>query len=245
MKAICKIKLSKLRNDELFELLHRILNLGLSLLTQDSDVALLASYKKAVEEYDIALNQYRKFAETETVKVADKWVDETYRGLKLYLRSMKLFPDKEKRKLADEAIRIMHKYGNLTMLSYDQQYGALHAALDELQGLPSQLQTALGLTPWIEGLAQAIAQFVSERESLTAHKGAYQVGLVKKTRSAAEQAHRTFVATINAFVITFGEQNYATFINQVNAMIVDAKTQLKSRTTRSVKDNELPVSENE
>lgn len=245
MKAICKIKLSKLRNDELFELLHRILNLGFSLLTNDADVALLASYRKAVDEYDVALNQYRKFAETKTVRIADRWVDETYRGLKLYLRSMQLFPDEEKRKVADEAIRIMDKYGNLTMLSYDQQYGALHGAIDELHGLPDQVQTTLGLTPWIEGLDKAIVRFVSERESLTAHKGAYQVGLVKKTRTAAEQAHRTFVATINAYAITFGEQNYAMFIDQVNAMIVDAKTQLKSRTTRSMKDNESSVSVDE
>lgn len=233
MKKIDFLSIEKLRNDEAFGLLQRVLNLGTAILTQEVDVPILAAYKAAVDEFDAALKQDVKFKDTKTVDLADALVDEIYRGFRLYIRGMQLHPDMAKRAEADSVLAIIDKYGDVVNLPYNQQYGALHNSMQELTALPAEMQTSLGLTPWLEGLTLAIAKFQSAREALTAEKGAYQAGLSKETRIAAEKAYRTFVKSVNVFAAAFGEANYATFIDQVNSMIADAKAVLKSRATRA------------
>lgn len=238
MKSIENFTIERLRNDEAFGLLQRIQNLGTALLTQEVDAPILAAFKTAVDEFDAALKQDVKFKDTKAVEQADALVDEIYRGLKLFARGMQLHPDMAKRAEAEDVMFIIDKYGDLIDLPYNQQYGALHNSMQELTALPAELQTSLGLAPWLEGLTLAIAKFQSAREAQTSAKGDYQVGLVKESRTEAEKAYRTFVRSINAFAIAFGEANYTTFINQVNAMIADAKALLKGRVTRNEEEEE-------
>lgn len=238
MKSIEGLAIERLRNDEAFGLLQRIQNLGTALLTQEVDAPILAAYKAAVDNFDAALKQDVKFKDTKAVEAADALVDEIYRGLKLFARGMQLHPDMAKRAEAEDVMFIIDKYGDLIDLPYNQQYGALHNSMQELIALPAELQTSLGLAPWLEGLTLAIAKFQSAREAQTSAKGDYQVGLVKESRIEAEKAYRTFVRSINAFAIAFGEANYTTFINQVNAMIADAKALLKGRVTRNEEEEE-------
>lgn len=238
MKKIDSMSFSRLRNDEVFGLFQRVLSLGQVLLTQEMDAAILALYKKAVDDFDASLKQDIKLKETEIMEAADKYVDEVYRGLKHHIRAQMLHPDLEKRKEAKTVMNILDKYGFLIRLPYNQQYGALHNSIQELTALSTEMQTSLSLGPWLEGLALAFAKFTSAREAQTKEKATYQVRLVKECRIAAEQAHRNFIHAVNTFAITFGEEKYASFIDQVNIMIADAKIALKQRITRAENEKE-------
>lgn len=237
MASIKSMGFERLRNNELFEIFQRTHNLGTALLTQKDDAEVLATYKRAIDQFDDALNQDNDFKDTKAVRSSDERVNELYRGFKHYLRSMLLCPDNTKRLLAKDAMFIIDKYGRITNLPYNQKYGILHNSMQELNELPEETQTSLSLSMWLEGLNEAIKQFLSAREAQTAEKGAYQVGLVKNTRRIAEKAHRNFIRIINAFALTFGEENYASFINQVNTIISDAQTLSKARATRAERDN--------
>ncbi len=60
-----------------------------------------------------------------------------------------------------------------------------------------------------------------------------QVGIVKETRQAAEEAYRNFVNKVNVVADYEGDAAYATFIDHVNALIDRQKIILKGRSTRN------------
>lgn len=193
--------------------------------------------------FDAALKQAAKNSQTEAVAAADEVVDRLYTGLTLYLRSLTYHPVEATRIAAEGVLVIIDKYGKLTGLPYNQQYGALLNSMQELTALTEETFTLLHLADWLAELSSAIALFQNARDMQTVEQSNYQVGLVKDTRTAADAAYKQFVASINAFAIAFGETNYATFINQMNVMIADVQAELKARKTRAENAKEKTAAE--
>ena len=201
------------------------------------------AYKAALTAFDAALKQAAKNSQTEAVAAADEVVDRLYTGLTLYLRSLTYHPVEATRIAAEGVLVIIDKYGKLTGLPYNQQYGVLLNSMQELTALTEETFTLLHLADWLAELSSAIARFQNARDMQTAEQSNYQVGLVKDTRTAADAAYKQFVASINAFAIAFGETNYATFINQMNVMIADVQAELKARKTRAENAKEKTAAE--
>lgn len=238
MLQIKNLDVHNLRNDEDFGFQSRVYNLGEALLTQEVDKPVLAAYKAALDAFDAALKQSQKNSQTDAVEAADKEVDHLYTGMTLYLRSLTYHPIETIRTAAEEVLDIIDKYGSLTSLPYNQQYGALHNSMQELAKLSDETMTTLHLADWLAAISSATAHFDFVRSNQIAEQSLYQTGLVKDMRAAADAAYKHFVASVNAFVIAFGEDNYAAFINQVNVMITDAQAELKARKTRAKKEKE-------
>lgn len=243
MVQIKSLDISRLRNDEDFGYQTRVVNLAVAMLSQDVDKPVVDAYKAALTAFDAALKQAAKNSQTEAVAAADEVVDRLYTGLTLYLRSLTYHPTENIRTTAEGMLAIIDKYGKLTTLPYNQQYGALQNSMQELNALDGETLAVLVLDDWLAGLATAVAQFQAARDSQTAEQSNYQVGLVKDTRTAADAAYKQFVASINAFAIAFGETNYATFINQMNVMIADVQAELKARKTRAENAKEKTAAE--
>ena len=235
--------ISRLRNDEDFGYQTRVVNLAVAMLSQDVDKPVVDAYKAALTAFDAALKQAAKNSQTEAVAAADEVVDRLYTGLTLYLRSLTYHPVEATRIAAEGVLVIIDKYGKLTGLPYNQQYGVLLNSMQELTALTEETFTLLHLADWLAELSSAIARFQNARDMQTAEQSNYQVGLVKDTRTAADAAYKQFVASINAFAIAFGETNYATFINQMNVMIADVQAELKARKTRAENAKEKTAAE--
>jgi len=233
MVQINALDISRLRNDEDFGYQQRVLNLAVASLVQETDKPIVVAYQTAVSAFDEALKQASKNSQTAAVAAADEEVDHLYTGLTLYLRSLTYHPVEAIQMAAEGVLVIIDKYGKLTGLPYNQQYGALQNSMQELTALPDDTITLLHLADWLAELSSAIARFQNARDMQTAEQSNYQVGLVKDTRTAADAAYKQFVASINAFAIAFGDSNYATFINQMNVMIADVQAELKARKTRA------------
>lgn len=243
MVQIKSLDISRLRNDEDFGYQTRVVNLAVAMLSQDVDKPVVDAYKAALTAFDAALKQAAKNSQTEAVAAADEVVDRLYTGLTLYLRSLTYHPVEETRIAAEGVLVIIDKYGKLTGLPYNQQYGVLLNSMQELTALTEETFTLLHLADWLAELSSAIARFQNARDMQTAEQSNYQVGLVKDTRTAADAAYKQFVASINAFAIAFGETNYATFINQMNVMIADVQAELKARKTRAENAKEKTAAE--
>lgn len=243
MVQIKSLDISRLRNDEDFGYQTRVVNLAVAMLSQDVDKPVVDAYKAALTAFDAALKQAAKNSQTEAVAAADEVVDRLYTGLTLYLRSLTYHPVEATRIAAEGVLVIIDKYGKLTGLPYNQQYGVLLNSMQELTALTEETFTLLHLADWLAELSSAIARFQNARDMQTAEQSNYQVGLVKDTRTAADAAYKQFVASINAFVIAFGETNYATFINQMNVMIADVQAELKARKTRAENAKEKTAAE--
>ena len=243
MVQIKSLDISRLRNDEDFGYQTRVVNLAVAMLSQDVDKPVVDAYKAALTAFDAALKQAAKNSQTEAVAAADEVVDRLYTGLTLYLRSLTYHPVEATRIAAEGVLVIIDKYGKLTGLPYNQQYGALLNSMQELTALTEEPFTLLHLADWLAELSSAIARFQNARDMQTVEQSNYQVGLVKDTRTAADAAYKQFVASINAFAIAFGETNYATFINQMNVMIADVQAELKARKTRAENAKEKTAAE--
>lgn len=243
MVQIKSLDISRLRNDEDFGYQTRVVNLAVAMLSQDVDKPVVDAYKAALTAFDAALKQAAKNSQTEAVAAADEVVDRLYTGLTLYLRSLTYHPVEATRIAAEGVLVIIDKYGKLTGLPYNQQYGALLNSMQELTALTEETFTLLHLADWLAELSSAIARFQNARDMQTVEQSNYQVGLVKDTRTAADAAYKQFVASINAFAIAFGETNYATFINQMNVMIADVQAELKARKTRAENAKEKTAAE--
>lgn len=243
MVQIKSLDISRLRNDEDFGYQTRVVNLAVAMLSQDVDKPVVDAYKAALTAFDAALKQAAKNSQTEAVAAADEVVDRLYTGLTLYLRSLTYHPVEATRIAAEGVLVIIDKYGKLTGLPYNQQYGVLLNSMQELTALTEETFTLLHLADWLAELSSAIARFRNARDMQTAEQSNYQVGLVKDTRTAADAAYKQFVASINAFAIAFGETNYATFINQMNVMIADVQAELKARKTRAENAKEKTAAE--
>lgn len=243
MVQIKSLDISRLRNDEDFGYQTRVVNLAVAMLSQDVDKPVVDAYKAALTAFDAALKQAAKNSQTEAVAAADEVVDRLYTGLTLYLRSLTYHPVEATRIAAEGVLVIIDKYGKLTGLPYNQQYGALLNSMQELTALTEETFTLLHLADWLAELSSAIARFQNARDMQTAEQSNYQVGLVKDTRTAADAAYKQFVASINAFAIAFGETNYATFINQMNVMIADVQAELKAHKTRAENAKEKTAAE--
>lgn len=238
MLQIKELHMSRLRNDEDFGFQQRVLNLATSQLGQEVDVPLVEKYQSAVMKFDEALKQTVKNSRTADVAAADAVVDRLYTGLTLYVRALTYHPTEATRAAAEGVLVIIDKYGKLTDLPYNQQYGALYNSMQELRALPSETVTLLALSEWFSAINSAVMAFDIAREAQTAEQSLYQVGLVKDARTVADAAYKQFVDSINAFAIAFGEANYAEFINQMNVMIADVQAELKARSTRAAKKKE-------
>lgn len=243
MVQINALDISRLRNDEDFGYQSRVLSMATAMLTQEVDTPVVAAYQTALTAFDEALKQASKNSQTAAVAAADEEVDHLYTGLTLYLRSLTYHPAEATRMAAEGVLIIIDKYGKLTGLPYNQQYGALQNSMQELTALPDDTITLLHLADWMAELSSAIARFQNARDMQTTEQSNYQVGLVKETRTAADAAYKQFVASINAFAIAFGETNYATFINQMNVMIADVQAELKARKTRAENAKEKTAAE--
>ena len=221
------------RVDEDFGFQDRVYNLGMTTLKADVIKPVLATWKVALDAFDAALKQSQKSLQTGIVEEADRKVDRLYSALRKYMDAFSVHPTAE---VAAEAVKvsaIFDKYGYITGLGYDQEYGALKNAMQDLTALSADVQTLLALQPWLDAIALAEAEFQNARASQTMDQGQFQAGLVKETRLAADAAYKKFEDTINAFVIAFGEEDYKNFIQNANVMIDNLNANIKSRITRA------------
>jgi ABC-type lipoprotein export system ATPase subunit len=132
-----------------------------------------------------------------------------------------------------EVMNIIKKYSDISKGSMDHRYGVLDTMMNELSTVTSEVQEDLGIATWLEGLTLAIAKYKVARDIQRNERVEYQTGLVKNCRTALEENYRKLTNSVNAYAITFGEEEYTSFIEHINAMIKVEKAVLKSRATRS------------
>lgn len=229
------------RVDEDFGFQNRIYNLAVATLTAEVVQPVIAAWKASLDTFDAALKQSQKSLATGEVENADRVVDRLYNSLKKYMEAFSNHPDPSTAKEAAKVVAIFEKYGAITHLGYDQQYGALANAMQDFNALPEETITLLSLTPWLESITLAEAKFQVLRSTQTHELGQFQAGLVKETRMAADEAYKKFTDTINAFVIAFGEADYADFIRDANVIIDNLSANIKSRSTRAKNKKEDPT----
>lgn len=233
MDKVSVLKTSAFRRDEALGYYQRVLDLATATLSNERNAVVLALYRSSVEEYRTALQQDFFREETEAMNQANRTVHRQFRGMKRLIQGMLLHPDTKIQREAQEVMNIIKKYSDISKGSMDHRYGVLDTMMNELSTVTSEVQEDLGIATWLEGLTLAIAKYKVARDIQRNERVEYQIGLVKNCRTALEENYRKLTNSVNAYAITFGDEEYASFIEHINAMIKVEKAVLKSRTTRS------------
>lgn len=228
-----KLCTQRLRNGELLGVLQETLEFSVALLSNERDASVLDMYRSAVEEYRGALMQDFYIKETRAKNDADDAVYKQYRGMKHLVKSMLLHSNASTRESAEGVMYILEKHGNIWNSSLAHRYSMLDEMIEKINALGAEVHSTLGIDIWLEGLTLAIAKYKVARDVQRRERYEYQKGLVVESRQKAEAAYRDLIETINAHMISFGEEEYLDFVKNVNATVEVQKAIIKSRVTRA------------
>lgn len=237
MKAIKKFDLSRLRTEEDFGLQKRIEALT-ALLTAETDAAMVAAYKAALAAFDEALKGSSVNPHSAAVTRADERADAAWSGLNAQVKAVLGHPAEARRAIAAEAYALIEKYGNITRMAFNEEYGRMHNLLQDFEALGAEKQKQIFADEWVAELRTSYDQFTDAYAAKTAEDSTRVTGRVKEARTAADEAFRLLAGRVNALALLNGEQGYAEFIDQVNAIMDQARATLAARNTRAQKSKE-------
>lgn len=248
MKQINSFNIARLRVEEDFGFLKLVVaemaNLpgGSTENTPDASgqsPTALTSARQALEtafaRFDDALKDSAQTPSATLATEADATRDAAWRGANNYLRAMTAHPTAQVAQAAAQVRSLFDKYGDPTTLPQTEESGVLHNLLQDLKALSSDLLTQVAFGPWLSALSDAEDAFLDAVTKRTEEEAARRSGIVKQTRTEADEAYRSLVGMVNALATVNGDADYAVFIDHLNAIIDRQKTVLKTRTTRSAK----------
>ena len=238
MKQIKNFDITRLHMQEDFNFQTRVRDLALELLTLDTDKAMVEAYRGTVNALDAALKQSDKNSYTALVNEADAKADKRWSAAYAYVKAMADHPNAEMAEAGAKLVAIFQKYGILTTMGFDEEYGRYANLLQDLAALPQETKEMLQFEPWLDAMDFAVAQFQELRKEKIKEDSTRVVGQVKDARLAADNGFKALVQRVNALVIVNGEAPYTAFIDQLNVMIADAQAMIASRSTKSAKAKE-------
>lgn len=242
---IMPFRVSRLYMEELHGFLREVLSHAHNLLPGKEEQPMVAQLEAVVEEYSAALRQDIANPFSETVEQADRETEEAIRAIRNYVKALCDDPDIASatiaRRILDECF---YRYSDPSSIGASVRYGMYTHILGQLEGLPAEEKSALGLERWIERMAHCFAQYTELYEAHTTEAITYITGLNRTMRDKAEQAYRKMVIAINALVTLYGDDVYGEFVDTLNTIIAKKRAVIAARRTRK-ENKEMDNNENE
>lgn len=235
MKQIKNLDLSRLRTEECFGFLQQVASLAKELLTVETDKAMVDAYTAAVSAYDAALKQSTKNSKTAEMNAADAAADTAWRVARAYAKAMMSHPEAPVAAIGKTIYDLFVKFGDLASLGFHEEYGRYYNLLQELANVSEDDREAAAFDPWLSNMDDCYNRFITLRDAKVTEDTTYQTGIVKESRTAAEEAYKTFVQRVNALCIVMGEEQYGPFIDQVNVVIDTLNATISTRETKAAK----------
>ncbi len=238
MKQIKNLDLSRLRTEECFGFLQQVASLAKDMLTVETDKAMVDAFVATVNTYDAALKQSTKNSKTAEMNAADAAADTAWRTARAYVKAMSSHPDAAVAAIGKTIYDLFVKFGDLASLGFHEEYGRYYNLLQELANVMEEDREAAAFDPWLENMDDCYRRFINLRDAKVSEDTAYQTGIVKESRTAAEEAYKAFVQRVNALCIVMGEETYAPFIDQVKVIIDSLNATIAARETKAAKKRE-------
>ena len=223
-KEISSVALTSLANGEHFTLVQNVLELveSCEVVTNrlSADVAKL---KAAFEVEDAKLKLMQKSELTEVIYQNDAIRDSSYTGYKGLVRSFLALPEGEMLAAAKRLWSHIGSYKINQNDSLDRQTGMMTNFIDDLEKKYATEITTLGISSVVTTMKDAnekVRLLMKDRNIETNAKG---VGAMKAARAATDEAYRTFMKKLNAFMILEEDADCAALIDKLNAQILHYK----------------------
>jgi hypothetical protein len=111
-------------------------------------------------------------------------------------------------------------FGEIQAKSYEEEAAAINILIADLQSDEFAAKvTLLGLTPWVNELAEAVAEFEALLRLRNIQQAAKPKQRLRGVRKQIEAAYRNMVTYINSAATLDAMNTYTEFINRLNATI--------------------------
>lgn len=180
-------------------------------------------FTAALNAFDDAYAQARKWAQTADLEGLDKQRDTALSAYLQALKAMMASPNAAKQLAAKLLTFIREKYSLNTSDEYMKETTAISQMIQEIEA-STEAQAALattGLDDWFADLKQKNNAFLAKMNERTEAQAGQQKGIVRETRTACEAAYRNTVKLINAMAICEVPAGYSftAIIDLLNAEI--------------------------
>lgn len=179
----------------------------------------LDAWEAANTQFDSYLKQSQRVLLTEDIKSYDEVQDADLMALKGMVRALQSVPDPTLKESARKVKLCVDTYKIETDWEYVKEMNYIRQMLDDLQGRYASDVAALGLTLFVDKLAQsnaAVRQAQIQRDDDAAGQ---LKGQTAAWRKETEKKYREFVEMLNARALVFGDADYAAFIDKLNSSI--------------------------
>lgn len=234
MIKITEFSISRLHTEEDFGFQKRIEG-ETALLSLETDKPMVDAYIAALTAFDKSLKGSRCNSNSADLIHADELVDAAWMGLKAQTTAMLRHPAEENRKAATETYELIRKYGNVSSMARNEEYGSIHNLLQDLNVLGEAKQKLIHIDEWVQELQTRYDEFRKIEDARDAEDAKRITGIIRQSRTEADAAFRTLVERVNALALVNGDEKYATFISHVNVIIDEAHSVLAARETRAGK----------
>lgn len=186
----------------------------------------LDTYKTALEKEDGAMAISKKSFKTDEIAKADQERDALYSGLKNAVKSYAHIPNPDMQKAQKVLAQVMKDYGIKTTMQLDKQTGLLVNFIKDLEEKYQQEVSTLSLSSFVAPLKTANEKVKAALSERAEERSAKQVGVMKESRKAVDEAYRILVKYINAYALLEGVPDYEAFIDFANEQITRFKQQV-------------------
>ena len=181
------------------------------------------AYATALQAYDAAYAQARRWEQTEDISALDTQRDMALSAYLNALKAMTASPNAQKQQAAKQLMFIREKYSLSASDEYMKETTAIRQMVQEMDA-SAEAQAALattGLDDWFVDLKQKNEDFLAKMNERTDAQAGQQKGVVREARLACEAAYRNVVKLVNALSIVEvpAGLDYAPVIDRLNAEI--------------------------
>lgn len=181
------------------------------------------AFSTALQEFDVAYAQVRKWMQTADLEELDKQRDTALSAFLNALKAMLASPNQTKQAAARYLSFIRDKYTLLSSDEYMKETTAIAQMVQEMEGDAQAMEalTATGLDDWLADLKTKNEAFLAKMNERTEAQAGLQKGIVREKRLAVEACYRDVLKLINALAIVEypAGMNYGTPIDRLNAEI--------------------------
>lgn len=225
-----------MRNEEHFGFMTFVSGVA-DALTGENMKKVVAAFRAALSEEDVALEQQRKSELTASVVQLDVDRDRAWRALQLLAMSASLAEDAVLAASADRVLGLIDRYGDPRDLPYMQANGVYKNLLQDLTSDAYKADvTALGADAHVTTMDDKNKAFVAVFTSRNAEQAALGADRVKNARRVLDAAWRNLWQMVNVTASIDGEDDgVGQFVSEVNKQIDYQRTVKLNRANLNAK----------
>lgn len=205
-----------------------------------------AAFSTAFEAFDDALVQEQKLTSKGLIE-AEEGRDLAVRKLYALVREYSQYPyDTEKETAGKVLMHVFKPYGtgsSIAMMPQKEETSVLINLIQDFYNKEAAIQAlrTLGLINAMEALEIHNASFIHEKQQKTKDDAHAVLGIVKTTRTEAQNTFIAFQDIVNALALVEGPEKYANLKTELNRLHKETMDRVNQRTKKKEEEEEEEV----